>query len=266
MNDRIIPFDTDRRRHSTRADAPAAPRRRPPVPRVPDFACADATWLQPRDIAFLLEVNGHAPDDDGLITAGISPVLESLLEREGVYARVAGDTGGWLDISPQLYFHVMLRQLLPTPRTYLQRRVLRYLANLLSLFVRTDRLYRIQPGEDESFEYLVDLLAEAAESEHERQFLVHAHLGNYALYLAGLGRRWLEYRLKYGRSALGLDYYQDMGRRAYRQAAEHRLARELELQPVFAYLSQQFDRYADALLRLGTTRNSRWAETGAITD
>lgn len=256
MSDRIIPFDADRRREATPgADAPA-PRRRPPVPRVPDFAHADATWLQARDIAFLLEVDGHAPDDNNLITEGISPALEALLEREGVYARVAGETGGWLNISPQLYFHVMLRRLLPAPQSYLQRRVIRYLANLLSLFVRTDRLYRIQSGEDESFEYLVDLLAEAAESEHERQFLVHAHLGNYALYLAGLGRRWVEYRLKYGRSALGLDYYQDMGRRAYRQAADHRLARDLELQPVFAYLSQQFDRYADALLRLGTTRGS----------
>ncbi|AWN17869.1 hypothetical protein [Salinisphaera sp. LB1] len=260
MSDRIIPFDSQRRRESGHAEAVSAPRRRPPVPRVPDFARADATWLQARDIAFLLEAEGHAPADGGLITEGIPPALEALLERDGVVARVAGDTGGWLDISPHLYFHVMLRRLLPTPRTYLQRRVLRYLANLLSLFVRTDRLYRIQPGEAESFEYLVDLLAEAAESEHERQFLVHAHLGNYALYLAGLGRRWIEHRLKYGRSALGLDYYQGMGRRAYRQAADHRLARELELQPVFAYLAQQFDHYADALLRLGAARGPHMAD------
>ncbi|MES1955103.1 hypothetical protein [Salinisphaera hydrothermalis] len=254
MSDRIIPFDADRRARRTRDPDTPASRQRPPVPRVPDFARADATWLQARDIAFLLEIDGHDPDDASLITEGIPPALEALLEREGVAARVAGETGGWLNISPHLYFHVMLRRLLPAPGNYLQRRVIRYLANLLSLFVRTDRLYRVQPGEDESFEYLVDLLAEAAESEPERQFLVHAHLGNYALYLAGIGRGWVEYRRRYGRSALGLDYYQDMGRRAYRQAAEHRLARELELQPVFSYLSQQFDRYADALLRLGTAR------------
>ena len=128
--------------------------------------------------------------------------------------------------------------------------MIRYLANLLSLFVRTDRLYRVQPGEQESFEYLIDLIAEAAESEHERQFLVHAHLGNYALFLAGVGRGWIEHRLRYGRSDLGVDYYRDMGRNAYHQAASHRLARDLDLAPVLDYLADGFDGYARALQQL----------------
>lgn len=253
MSDKILPFDPGRRRRVSSGPATTALRQRPPVPRVPDFARADVTWLTPRDINFLLEATGHTPDENGLITEGVTPALETLLEHEGVSEKVAGDTGGWLDISAHLYFHVMLRRLLPAPTNYLQRRVLRYLGNLLSLFVHTDRLYRIQPGEDESFEYLVDLLAEAAASEQERRFLVHAHLGNYSLYLAGLGRDWIEHRRQYGRSALGVDYYHDMGRRAYHQAAGHRLARELDLAPVFTYLSRQFDRYAGALRRLGAT-------------
>lgn len=248
MNDKVIPISS----RLPGRPATGHPRQsgRPAVPRVPDFAHVDATWLTPRDVAFLLGVSGQASDDDTLITEGLPPAIEGLLEREGVYEHVSGETGGWLDISPQLYFHVLLRRRLPPPTSYLQRRVIRYLANLLSLFVRTDRLYRIQPGESESFEYLIDLLAEAADSEHERQFLVHAHLGNYALYLSGIGHGWIEYRLKYGRSALGADYYRDMGRRAYQQAADHRLARELELTPVFEYLSQKFDAYARALQRL----------------
>lgn len=254
MSDKIIPFEPERRRGIESGPDTTTAHRRPPVPRVPDFARADVTWLTPRDITFLLEATGQTPDANGWITEGITPALETLLDHESVHEKVAGDASGWLDISAHLYFHVMLRRLLPAPTHYLQRRVLRYLGNLLSLFVRTDRLYRVQPGEDESFEYLVDLLTEAAASEHERRFLVHAHLGNYSLYLAGLGRNWIEYRRKYGRSALGVDYYHDMGRRAYHQAAGHRLARELELAPVFTYLSQQFDRYAGALRRLGTTR------------
>lgn len=250
MSDKVIPFPSGRRQAGNRP-ATLPTRRRPPVPRVPDFAHADATWLAPKDIAFLLGMSSEATAaDDELIVDGLPPALETLLERDGVYEKVSGQTGGWLDISPHLYFHVMLRRLLPAPRNYLQRRVNRYLANLLSLFVRRDRLYRIQPGESESFEYLVDLLAEAAESEPERQFLVHAHLGNYALYLAGPGRRWIEHRLKYGRSALGLDYYQDMGCRAYHHAADHRLARELDLAPVFGYLARSFRDYAEVLRQL----------------
>lgn len=247
MSDKIVSVDF--------GSSPAAPRAadqektRPPVPRVPDFAHADATWLRPKDVAFLLEASGHAAMDDALIT-DVPPAIEALLDGDGIYHKVAGDDGGWLDISPQLYFHVVLRRCLPHPRNYLQRRVIRYLANLLSLFVRTDRLYRIQPGENESFEYLVDLLAEAAESEHERQFLVHAHLGNYALFLAGLGRGWIEHRLRYGRSALGLNYYRDMGRSAYHRAAGHDLARELDLAPILDRLARGFDGYAHALNQL----------------
>ncbi len=249
MRDKIVSINAKSPRRA--AGGPPPERQRPPVPRVPDFAHADATWLQPRDIAFLLDITGQAGRDNALIADGaVSPAIEVLLERDLVYRTVAGDQGGWLDISPQLYFHVVLRRRLPRPRNYLQRRVIRYLANLLSLFVRTDRLYRIQPGEKETFEYLVDLLSEAAESEHERQFLVHAHLGNYALYLAGIGRGWIEHRLQYGRSALGVDYYHDMGRTAYRQAAAHRLARELDIAPVLDYLAQRFDSYARALQQL----------------
>lgn len=250
MSDKIIPFES----HRQATDTPAAPKTRPPVPRVPDFAHADTAWLQPRDIAFLLDAGGRPAEDAQLIAQEASPALEALLEQESVYERVAGESGGWINISPQLYFHVMLRRLLPRPQDYLQRRVIRYLANLLSLFVRTERLYQIQPGESASFEYLVDLLTEAAESEHERQFLVHAHLGNYALYLSGMGRAWIEYRLKFGRSSLGLGYYRDMGRRAYHQAAVHRLADDLGLQSVFEYLSQQFEAYASALCQIGSGR------------
>lgn len=248
MTDKIIPFEP--RRDRARPPTPAQRKARPAVPRVPDFAQADATWLEAKDIAFLLELSGQATDDDTLITDGIAPALEALLEQDGVYERVAGESGGWLNISPHLYFHVMLRRHLPTPTNYLQRRVIRYLANLLSLFVRTERLYRIQPGETESFEYLVDLLAEAAESYQERQFLVHAHLGNYALYLSGIGHGWIEHRLRYGRSSLSADYYRDMGRRAYHQAAGHRLARELDIAPVLDYLARGFDRYAQVLRQL----------------
>lgn len=248
MNDKIVSIhagSSQREPHGPRAES-----HRPAVPRVPDFAHADAIWLSPRDIAFLLEATGNGVADAALITEGASPAIEALIENDAVYQRVSGDQGGWLDISPQLYFHVVLRRRLPKPRNYLQRRVIRYLANLLSLFVRTDRLYRIQPGDNETFEYLVDLLCEAADSEPERQFLVHAHLGNYALYLAGIGRGWIEHRRRYGRSALGVDYYRDMGRNAYHQAASHRLAQELDIAPVLDYLAQRFDRYAGALQQL----------------
>lgn len=260
MADRIIRVDPRRWRQRSRRDArvPQDPGPRPRVPRIPDFAQADSPWLTYRDMEFLRETTGRDPEeafDPGRATEAV----EALLVRDEVYRRVAGQTGDWVEISPQLYFHVVLRRFLPRPRDELQRRALRYVANLLSLFLRTDRVYRVQPGETERFEYLVDLLAEAAESDAERQFLVHAHLGNYALYQVGLNSGWIRHGFGHGRRLVDVGYYRDMGRDAYERAAGHRLARELSLAPVLSWLARRFDQYADALRRM----QRLWLSRGA---
>ena len=46
------------------------------------------------------------------------------------------------------------------------------------------------------------------------------------------------------------DYYRDMGCSAYQRAADHRLARELDIAPILEHLAQRFSGYAGALQRL----------------
>ena len=103
----------------------------------------------------------------------------------------------WLEVSPKLFFNVLLRRALRGRRRSPERRAIQDIANLLGVFARTDRMYRVQANEEQSFKYLVDLVQEAAQSGPERVFVVHSHIGNYALVLSGLFAPWIEHRHRY---------------------------------------------------------------------
>jgi len=147
---------------------------------------------------------------------------------------------------------VMLRQCIPGGRSPTDRKVIIYLANLLTIFVRTERLYRVQSGEAQEYQYLVDLLAEAAEADRRRKFMLHAHIGNYSLYLVGLFPKWLEHRHRFKKRPLKPSYYADVGRTNFQQAALHPLAAEYGLSETFLRLALMFDQYRESLNRLSS--------------
>jgi len=152
-----------------------------------------------------------------------------------------------LGVSPFLLFSVLLRRSFGRPRSALDRRVLNYLANLLALFVRTDRVFRIEPGDREPHHYVVGLIAEADEADPRRAFLTYAHIGNYALWLTGLQMRWLEQRFHHGRRPVSPDYYAGFGQSSFDRAARHKMARGFGLDDVFMRLAVMFNHYRDGL-------------------
>lgn len=237
---------------------------------VPDFARLDPPLLSQRDLLFLFE---HFP------VPGIDPLaaarqviehpstLESLLESRYVQDALDGNAGVWLDVSPRLYFGVQLRRALAGRRAPGERQTLHYLANLLSLFVSTERLYAVQSDDARRYEYLADLVAEIAQSPPSRRFLAEAHLANYALFLSGLCAPWIEHRRRYRNRPLSLDYYAGMGRSYYAQAAGETQAQTFGLRDVFTQLAQRFDYFRGGLERLaqhcmpgrGGALAERWA-------
>lgn len=219
------------------------------MPDYPDFA---RTSLQPLDgdLRFLLEGFPEPGRDYESMAEAIERLpstLESLLDSDWVLGRILDRREIILDVSPFLFFSVVLRKAVGRPRGALERKVLNYIANVLSLFVHTDRLYRVQPGDRETKAYIVDLIEEAAESDSRRQFSIYAHIGNFTLFLAGLYPRWIEYRHRYKRQLVGRDYYEQQGQIHFHQAAQHRLAQEYRLRDVFLRLALDFRRYAQGL-------------------
>jgi hypothetical protein len=216
----------------------------------PDIVARGLDRLTDKDLRFMVE-NFPQPaasyKDMARIFASLPTTLASMLDAEYVYCKIFENRQELLEISPFLLFNVLLRRCLGGAHTQTERAVVNYLANLLSLFVRTERVYRPEAGDSQSYEYFVDLAAEAARADERRSFLLHAHIGNYALYLTGIFRDSLEYRHRYKRRPVDACYYADMGRVGYRDAASNRLARVYALDDVFLRLALHFDHYRERL-------------------
>jgi hypothetical protein len=96
-----------------------------------------------------------------------------------------------------------------------------------------DRATAVGASDDESYATLADLAGDLDTADARRAFLVRAHLGQLrALALGALPRHDREPRNR--RGGPGLDYYEELGRRGFRLAADHRLAEQHGLAPVYA--------------------------------
>lgn len=222
----------------------------------PDFAQFGATALEQKDLLFLFE-HFPVPGTDAVEAARRvieqPSTLESLLESRYVQDAMLDPTSAWVDVSPKLYFNVMLRRSLAGRRDSGERRTIHYLSNLLALFSNSERLHRVQAGETQDYDYLVDLMHEARNAGHERRFLVLSQIGNYALFLAGWCAPWIEHRRRYFNRPLGLDYYCNMSRAHFASAAKHELADTFGLKPVFAQLALRFDYYRGGIEKMAGT-------------
>ena len=210
----------------------------------PDFALFAELSFSDKDLLFLFEnfpVPGVDPVEAVRRVHEHPSTLESVLDSRYLKDAVLARDGRWLDISPGLFFNVLLRQALPRRRDALDREVVHYLANLLARFAHGDRLYRLQGDDPKQFQYLVDLIEEGAGSPPERRFLVDAHIGNFALYLSGMCEPWIQHRETYRRRPVSLEYYTAMGANHYAQAADSWQATRYGLHDIFERLSQGFE-------------------------
>ena len=75
------------------------------------------------------------------------------------------------------------------------------------------------------YDAIVELCEDLDDPDARRSFLVRTHLGNYALWLSGIFPDYIEQR-RWRRGGPDLEYYEEMGRRGFQLAADHRLAEE----------------------------------------
>lgn len=121
-----------------------------------------------------------------------------------------------------------------------------YLAAMLLDFGQRDRAWRVDWNDDQRHRYLVDILMDLEASDGPRRFKVMVHLGNYALWLAGLFPDYIAARhLRKGGPDVG--YYDALGRRGFGLASDHRLADEIGLDHVFRAAAERFPSVRSAL-------------------
>lgn len=159
-------------------------------------------------------------------------------------AVLAGDRS----VTPGVLFYVLVRHALLESGID-DRTLADYLASLLLEFGREDRAYRIQPGDPDRYYYLVDLVAAMEGPDGRRQFLVRAHLGNYALWLSGIFPDHVVARVC-RRGAPGIDYVEAMGANGFRMAADSPIASRHGLDRLYRTAAETFPALRVALNRI----------------
>jgi hypothetical protein len=114
-----------------------------------------------------------------------------------------------------------------------------YVASVFVQFGMRDRAIRVADSDDQTYDTLAALAADLDDPDGRRSFLVRTHLGNYALWLSGVFPDYIEQR-RWRRGGPDLDYYEEMGRRGFRLAADHRLADDHGLATLYATAAEKF--------------------------
>jgi hypothetical protein len=147
--------------------------------------------------------------------------------------------------SEALFFYVVARHALS--RSGLEDRDLAdYLAALLLEFGQRDRAWRIDWNDDQRHRYLVDIVADLEATSGDRRFRVMVHLGNYALWLAGLFPDYIAAR-RLRKAGPDVSYYDAMGRRGFGLASDHELADRYGLGAVLRTAAERFPALRSAL-------------------
>ncbi len=163
-------------------------------------------------------------------------VLNALLTDEAVSA------------SPELIFYVLVRQAL-LEGGVASRSTADFAASVVVAFSNARRAYRVSDADDEEYHYLVDMIARLGDTEERKAFMLKAHLGDYALWLAGLFPDFLESRVR-RKGAPPIDYYERMGATGYRMASESPQAAALGMETVYREVAGTFQQVRVALNRV----------------
>ena len=216
-----------------------------------------------RDSGTPLEEIERALADEGIDSVLDDPRLPAALMREG--------QGTWASLP--LFSYVMVRHALRRLGEE-DRRLADYVAAVMLHFGMRDNAFRVSAADDQVYDSLAALVADVDDPDVRRSFLVRTHLGNYALWLSGLFPDYIEHR-KWRRGGPDLDYYEEMGRRGYQLAADHRLADDHGMTTLFATAAERFgllraalndvsdallfpNRYSPERLMRQVTSEARW--------
>ena len=137
-----------------------------------------------------------------------------------------------------LFAYVMIRHALRQAGEH-DRGLADYVTSIVVQFGVRDRAHRVSESDDEIYDAIVQLCGALDDPDARRSFLVRTHLGNYALWLSGIFPDFIEQR-HWRRGGPDLEYYEEMGRRGFQLAADHRLAEAHGLATLYATAAERF--------------------------
>jgi hypothetical protein len=161
---------------------------------------------------------------------------DAILDSDTLFSAVL-ESGAQLSISPQLYFYVLLRHVLKE-HDVASRETCDYLAALLEKFSRTEQMRAPSGAGEGPQQYVGDMLLALNKASSSQAFFLRAHIGNYTLFLTGVFHDRIEHRNRRGAPNMG--FYENIGAANFEAAADHHVARQNALSPIFEELGERF--------------------------
>ena len=193
------------------------------------------------DSEFLLSALGRQPNDSQTLESLFADPgsRDAILDLDQVHQAML-ESPACLPVSPHLYFYVLVRRALQ--RAGLTDRALAdYTAEVLAEFTQVARTHATPDGGPQPFDYFVDHLETLQKCDDRGGFELRAHMGNMALFQAGLFRDRIEHRAA-RKGFPGLSYYEQIGESSFRIASHHPLANRMGIQGVLRQLAACFHR------------------------
>ena len=193
-------------------------------------------------VRLLARGSGRALDnaEARLADEGLDPLLDDPVLLEGLLAARQGSHA-----SLPLFSYVVVRHALRAAGED-GRMMADYVASILLHFGLRQRASQLAEHDDETYDTLASLGEAIEGGDASRSFLARAHLGNYALWLSGLFPDHIEQR-RWRRGGPDMSYFEAMGTRGFRLAADHRMANDHGLAPLFDAAAERFPRLRRAL-------------------
>lgn len=183
------------------------------------------------------EVSGGGDDVDLLQRRLVDDGIDAILDDERLPRALLRSRLGTYASLP-LFLYVTVRHALLRAGER-DRAVSDYLAALMLAFGVRGRADRVSESDDQLYDTLTGLLEDVNDRDPRRAFLVRVHLGNRALWIAGLFPDYVEHR-KWRRGGPDLDYFEALGRRGFELAAEHRIAEQYAMANVYGAIAARF--------------------------
>ncbi|MBI4544069.1 MAG: hypothetical protein HY703_02610 [Gemmatimonadetes bacterium] len=173
--------------------------------------------------------------------------FDALLDDPRSYNALMAAAGVSVSSAPLVFYMLVRHALLEGGMG--DRSLADYLAALLLNFGERGRAHRIEEADHESFHYLVEIVEAIESARGRRAFLLHAHLGNFALWLSGLFPDAITARVQ-RRGAPGLEYYEELGATGFRLAADCTHAGSFGLDRVYKRCAESFQDLRISLNRI----------------
>lgn len=156
---------------------------------------------------------------------------------------------GGLSTAPQnLVFYVLVRHAL-LEHGIADRTLADYVSALIANYAEGKRAWQVEESDPTEYAYLVDLVSAAQSATGQHAFMLHAHLGEFALWLSGIFPDHITARVQ-RKGAPPIQYYESLGAASYRNAAHHNVAQKHGMTQVYSICADAFPELRIALNRL----------------